>query len=49
MGDAPSRELFAAAGEAAVAGARAAAHNGYKVELAKRTVARALQLVGGLL
>jgi xanthine dehydrogenase YagS FAD-binding subunit len=49
LGEAPSRELFAAAGEAAVAGARAAAHNGYKVELAKRTVARALQLVGGLL
>jgi xanthine dehydrogenase YagS FAD-binding subunit len=33
---------FRAAGEAALAGARPQKHNGFKVELAKRTVARAL-------
>jgi xanthine dehydrogenase YagS FAD-binding subunit len=39
----PAEEsTFRAAGEAALQGARAQRHNGFKIELAKRTVARAL-------
>lgn len=44
-GQVPSTELLARAGEAAVAGARAYAHNGFKIELARRAVVRALQTV----
>jgi xanthine dehydrogenase YagS FAD-binding subunit len=44
-GQAPSAELLARAGEAAVAGAQPYAHNGFKVELARRAVVRALQTV----
>lgn len=39
---------FRAAGEAALAGARPQRHNGFKVELAKRTVARALATAAAL-
>ena len=39
---------FRAAGEAALAGARPQRHNGFKVELAKRTVARALSTAAAL-
>jgi len=43
-----SGELFVAAGEEAMKGAVAHEHNGYKIELGKRTVARALaDLVAG--
>jgi len=44
-GQAPTAELLARAGEAAVAGAQAYAHNGFKIELARRAVVRALQTV----
>ena len=44
-GQAPSAELLARAGAAAVAGAHAYAHNAFKVELAQRAVVRALQTV----
>jgi xanthine dehydrogenase YagS FAD-binding subunit len=44
-GQAPSAELLARAGAAAVAGAHAYAHNGFKVELAQRAVVRALRTV----
>ncbi len=40
-------ETFARAADAAVAGARTRAHNGYKVELTKRAVMRALRTVCG--
>jgi xanthine dehydrogenase YagS FAD-binding subunit len=39
-------ETTRAAGEAALAGARAGAHNAFKIELAKRTVADALRIAG---
>lgn len=48
LGEKPAADLFVRAGEMAVAGARPTAHNAYKVELAKRAVARALQTVGDL-
>jgi xanthine dehydrogenase YagS FAD-binding subunit len=38
---------FAAAAEAALAGARPQKHNGFKIELAKRTVVRALERASG--
>ena len=44
-GQAPTAELLARAGEAAVDGAQAYAHNGFKIELARRAVVRALQTV----
>ncbi len=44
-GQAPTDELLARAGEAAVDGAQAYAHNGFKIELARRAVVRALQTV----
>jgi xanthine dehydrogenase YagS FAD-binding subunit len=44
-GQAPTAELLARAGEAAVGGAQAYAHNGFKIELARRAVVRALQTV----
>jgi xanthine dehydrogenase YagS FAD-binding subunit len=40
-------ETLAEAGRAAVDGARAYPHNGFKIELARRTVERALALAGG--
>jgi xanthine dehydrogenase YagS FAD-binding subunit len=39
-------ETARAAAEAALAGARAGAYNGFKIELAKRTVAEALRIAG---
>ncbi|THC43668.1 xanthine dehydrogenase family protein subunit M [Massilia sp. Mn16-1_5] len=46
-GQAPTEELLARAGTAAVAGARGYAHNAFKIELAQRAVVRALQTVIG--
>ena len=43
----PHRRAFEAAAEHAVEGARALQHNGFKIELAKRTLVRALETVGG--
>ena len=45
VGQAANTESFARAGEAAVAGAVGREHNAFKIELAKRTVARALESV----
>jgi xanthine dehydrogenase YagS FAD-binding subunit len=42
----PERESYRAAAEAALAGAVPYRHNGFKVELAKRTIVRALSKVG---
>jgi len=42
VGAAPVADSFAAAGEAAVAGAKGHGHNDFKIALASRTVARAL-------
>jgi xanthine dehydrogenase YagS FAD-binding subunit len=39
-------ETARAAGEAALAGARAGTHNAFKIELAKRTVVDALRIAG---
>jgi xanthine dehydrogenase YagS FAD-binding subunit len=41
-GKAASEESFRAAADAALTGAKPLAHNGYKVELAKRAIVRAL-------
>jgi xanthine dehydrogenase YagS FAD-binding subunit len=41
-------QAFREAAELAAAEARPREHNAYKVELARRTVARALMIVGGL-
>lgn len=46
-GRAPSAEAFADAAALAVEGARPLAHNGFKIELLRRAVARALQTAGG--
>ncbi|HEV7499142.1 MAG TPA: xanthine dehydrogenase family protein subunit M [Vicinamibacteria bacterium] len=43
IGSAPLAAAFAAAAEAALRGAQPQAHNGFKVELCKRTVTRALE------
>jgi xanthine dehydrogenase YagS FAD-binding subunit len=43
-----SEETLAKAGAAAVTGAQPHRHNAFKVELAKRAVARALKIAGGL-
>jgi xanthine dehydrogenase YagS FAD-binding subunit len=43
----PSRDLFERAGQAAIAGAKPRPQNAFKVELAKRAVARALTIAGG--
>ena len=48
VGRAPGTETFAAAGELAIVGARPLADNGFKVELLKNAVIRALQTIGGL-
>ena len=47
VGRRPDAEAFAAAAAFAVEGARPLAHNGFKVELLRRAVVRALQTVGG--
>jgi xanthine dehydrogenase YagS FAD-binding subunit len=48
LGQKPSAELFAAAGEAAMKGAVPRHFNGFKVALARRVVARALEAVAGM-
>ncbi|MEW2297560.1 xanthine dehydrogenase family protein subunit M [Streptomyces sp. NPDC006743] len=47
IGERPSDALWPAAAERAADGARPLAHNGFKVELLKRTVERQLRTVGG--
>ncbi|MDQ2731645.1 MAG: xanthine dehydrogenase family protein subunit M, partial [Armatimonadota bacterium] len=47
LGKEPGAALYRAAAEAALHGARTYKHNGFKVELAKRTIVRALSEVGG--
>jgi xanthine dehydrogenase YagS FAD-binding subunit len=47
VGRRPGPDAFREAAEAAVRGARPREHNAFKVALARRTVARALQLAGG--
>lgn len=47
VGQAPSAEVFQAAAAAAVEGAQPREHNGFKVELARRLVVRALTVLGG--
>jgi xanthine dehydrogenase YagS FAD-binding subunit len=47
VGRRPSDELWAAAAERAAEGARPLAHNGFKVDLLRRTVERQLRIVGG--
>ncbi len=44
-GQAPGEGLFASAATAALAGAKGYAHNTFKIELARRTIARALEVV----
>jgi xanthine dehydrogenase YagS FAD-binding subunit len=46
-GQKPSKEVFRAAAEAALTGAVTKKDNAFKVELGKRTIVRALELVGG--
>jgi xanthine dehydrogenase YagS FAD-binding subunit len=43
----PGEAAFRRAAEAALTGARTRAHNGHKVELAKRAIVRALRTVCG--
>lgn len=47
VGGRPSESLWAAAAARAADGARPLRHNGFKVELLKRTVERRLRIVGG--
>jgi xanthine dehydrogenase YagS FAD-binding subunit len=47
VGRAPDPEAFAAAGDLAIADARPLAHNGFKIDLLRNAVIRALQTVGG--
>jgi xanthine dehydrogenase YagS FAD-binding subunit len=47
IGQAPTSSVYATAGAAAVAGASPQKDNAFKVELAKRTVMRALEELGG--
>jgi xanthine dehydrogenase YagS FAD-binding subunit len=44
----PSTELFGTVAAAALEGARAYTYNGFKIELAKRTLIRALTIAGGI-
>jgi xanthine dehydrogenase YagS FAD-binding subunit len=44
----PSPELFHTVATAALEGARAYTYNGFKIELAKRTLTRALSIAGGI-
>jgi xanthine dehydrogenase YagS FAD-binding subunit len=46
-GQKPTREVYRAAAEAALAGATTKKDNAFKVELGRRTLARALELAGG--
>jgi xanthine dehydrogenase YagS FAD-binding subunit len=48
VGQKPGRDLFDNAGQQAVVGAKAYRGNGFKVEMARRAVARALANAGGL-
>jgi xanthine dehydrogenase YagS FAD-binding subunit len=48
VGNAMSKELFQRAGQQAVDGAKSYKHNAFKIELAKRSIARALASAGGL-
>ncbi|MEI9976641.1 MAG: hypothetical protein WDO73_34050 [Ignavibacteriota bacterium] len=48
VGQQPSAELFESAGHEAVADAKPYRMNGFKVEMAKRAVARALANAGGM-
>lgn len=48
VGKRPTPEAFAAAGDAALAGAVARQHNAFKIPLGKRTVARALEAAAAL-
>lgn len=48
VGQRPDAQLFERAGQEAVAGAKPYSGNGFKVEMAKRAVARALANAGGL-
>jgi xanthine dehydrogenase YagS FAD-binding subunit len=47
VGKRPSDSLWTEAAALAAEGVRPLAHNGFKVELLKRTVARQLRVVGG--
>jgi xanthine dehydrogenase YagS FAD-binding subunit len=47
VGRRPSDQLWTAAAERAAEGARPLAHNGFKVDLLRRTVERQLRIVGG--
>ncbi|MGW2525271.1 FAD binding domain-containing protein [Streptomyces sp. NPDC001617] len=47
VGERPSESLWTSAAAKAADGARPLQHNGFKVELLKRTVARQLRIVGG--
>jgi xanthine dehydrogenase YagS FAD-binding subunit len=47
IGKRPSPRLWTEAAERAADGARPLAHNGFKVDLLKRTVERQLRVVGG--
>jgi xanthine dehydrogenase YagS FAD-binding subunit len=47
IGQRPSEALWAHAAEVAADGAQPLTHNGFKVELLKRTVERQLRVVGG--
>ena len=47
-GRSPSLEVFREAAAAAMQGAQTRAHNAFKVELAKRTIVRALMRAGGM-
>jgi xanthine dehydrogenase YagS FAD-binding subunit len=47
VGKRPGQEAYAAAADAALRGAQPRAHNRFKVELARRTLVRALERVGG--
>jgi len=48
IGKPADQATFADAARAATSGARALSHNGFKIELLRRAVARALQDIGGL-
>ncbi len=48
VGKSPNEATYKAAADAAVRGAKQYKHNAFKVEMAKRTVVRALSTVGGM-
>jgi xanthine dehydrogenase YagS FAD-binding subunit len=47
VGRAPDPQAIATAGDLAIEDARPLAHNGFKIELLRNAVVRALQTVGG--